>query len=455
MNAQTGYRVVERGQALDRGELAAALAKDGQLLMPILELITSARGVVDEVIDVIGRATIEAVLNLSADRVAGPPRQGKRTGKDPGVTRHGSQRGVVRLSDRTLQVRRPRVRSTCTAGTPSREIPIPAYAALREHPGSGERMLDILMRGVSTRNYQGVIREMADTAGVSKSSVSREFIAASQKTLEDLLARRFDGEGGPAIVAVYIDGIILGSGENKHHVLTALGVDEQGNKVVLGMREGASENAAVVKALLEDLVERGIKPERVEGGRRRLFILDGSKALRAGIDAVYGSDQPVQRCRIHKIRNVQGHLPEGKARYATMVLRAAFKMEDHGKARAKIKELAGELQDQWPGASGSLLEGLDELFTINRLGLPASLRRSLATTNIIESPQSTVRRLTHKVDNWQDGAMALRWAAASFVQAEKTMRKIAGHKQLWMLKAALEDQSGRENPALAESRKAG
>lgn len=437
MNAQTGYRVVGRedvvGGRIDAKELAAALARDGQVLLPLLELLTTGRAVVDEAIDVMGRATIQEILRLSAAEVAGAPHQGKRS--PAGITRHGSQGGVVPLSDRTLRVDRPRLRN---AGG---EVPIPAYEALKAHPGAGAKVLDTLLRGVSTRNYKDVIREMADTAGVSKSAVSRAFVEASEKTLEALLARRFDTVN---ILAIYIDGIILGA----HHVLAALGVDDRGGKHVLGVREGASENAAVTKALLEDLVERGIAP-----GVRRLFVIDGSKALRAAIDAVYGADQPVQRCRIHKIRNVQGHLPEARARYATLVLRAAFRMEDHVKATGKIKDLARELEDEWPSASGSLLEGLDELFTVNRLGLPPSLRRSLATTNIIESPQATVRRLTHKVDRWRDGRMALRWAAASFVEAEKTMRRIGGCGQLWMLAAALD--APKEDHSLAPMKKAG
>jgi transposase-like protein len=433
MNAQTGYKVVGREQALNSRELAAALARDGQALLPIVELITNGQAVVDEAIDVMGRATIEAVLELSARELAGEPHQGK---KGRGITRHGRQGGVVKLSDRTLRVARPRLRR------PDGEAAVPAYAALRAHPGAGTKMMDTLLKGVSTRNYGRVIKEMADTAGVSKSAVSREFVEQSEKALEELQARRFDNR---TILAVYIDGIDLSG----HHVLTALGVDEEGTKHVLGMREGASENAAVVKALLEDLAERGIRP-----GVQRLFIIDGSKALRAGIDAVYGSDQPVQRCRIHKIRNVQGHLPENKARYATLVLRAAFKMEDHMKAATKIRDLARELEPEWPSASSSLLEGLEEMFTVNRLGLPPSLRRCLATTNIIESPQSTVRRLTHKVDRWRDGSMALRWAAASFLEAEKTMRKIGGCQQVWMLAAALE-RSDQAAGTLAESRKAG
>ena len=431
MSAQTGYKVVGREQVLNSRELAAALAKDGQALLPIVELITNGQAVVDEAIDVMGRATIEAVLELSAAQIAGDPHQGK---KGNGIARHGRQRGVVKLSDRTLRVGRPRLRDG------DGEVAIPAYAALREHPGAGAKMMDTLLKGVSTRHYQGVIRQMAHTAGVSKSAVSREFVEQSEKSLEALQARRFDDR---TILAIYIDGIDLSG----HHVLTALGVDEAGGKHVLGMREGASENAAVVKALLEDLVERGIAP-----GVRRLFIIDGSKALRAGIAAVYGSDQPVQRCRIHKIRNVQGHLPDPKARYASLVLRAAFKMEDHAKAMGKIRDLARELEQEWPSASSSLLEGLEEMFTVNRLGLPPSLRRCLATTNIIESPQSTVRRLTHKVDRWRDGGMALRWAAASFLEAEKTMRKIGGCQQVWMLAAALE-RSDQDRPATA--RKAG
>lgn len=397
-------------------------AKDGQLLAPMLELITSGKAVVDQAIDVMGRATIEAVLRISAAEVAGQPHQGRKS--TSGITRHGWQGGIVPLSDRTLRVKRPRLRHR------RGEEELPAYTALKSHPGAGAKVLDTRLKGVNTRNYRGVIREMADTAGVSESQVSREFVEQSEKTLEDLLARRFDTMN---MVAIYIDGIILGSGQRKHHVLTAPGVDESGRKHVLGLREGASENAAVVKALLEDLVERGIAP-----GVQRLFVIDGSKALRAATDAVYGADQPVQRCRIHKIRNVQDHLPENKARYATLVLRAAFRMEDHGRAMGKIRDLARELGDEWPGASGSLLEGLDELFTVNRLGLPPSLRRSRATTNIIESPQSTVRRRTNKVDRWRDGSMALRWAAASFVEAEKTMRRIGGRGQMWMLAAALE-----------------
>lgn len=256
-----------RDEVLGSRDLAAALCKNGQMLAPMLELITAGKAVVDEANDVMGRATIEAVLRISAAQVAGQPHQGRKgTG---GITRHGFQAGAVPLSDRTLRVAKPRLRGA------DREVAVPAYQALRQHPRAGPKMMDTLFKGVSTRHYQGVICEMANTAGASKSAVSREFVQQSEKVLEDLLARRFDDR---VIVAIYIDGIILGTSQNKHHILTPLGVDEHGNKLVLGLREGASENGAVVKALLEDLVQRGVKP-----GLKRLFIIDGSKALRAGI----------------------------------------------------------------------------------------------------------------------------------------------------------------------------
>ncbi|MBM3271575.1 MAG: transposase [Candidatus Sericytochromatia bacterium] len=178
---------------------------------------------------------------------------------------------------------------------------------------------------------------------------------------------------------------------------------------------------------------------RPPAGRRRLFVIDGSKALRAGIDAVFGADNPVQRCRNHKLENVAGHLPEDDATYARLVMRAAFKM-DAKEGIKKLKELAGRYQDGHPSAAGSLLEGLEELFTINRLGLPPALRRSLGTTNIIESPQGTMKRTMRRVTNWRSGDMALRWAAASGLKAERTMRKIGGYRDLSILDAALKEE---------------
>jgi transposase-like protein len=262
----------------------------------MLELIENAQTAVDELIHVMGRATIEAVLLMSAAQLAGPKQQGKKIDRD--IAYHGSQTGRVALKERQLRVTKPRLRKKAPKPGEAGEVEIPAYEAMRKDRRLAERMLEILMAGVSTRRYQHVLPEMAETVGVSKSEVSRETIKAGEQTLKELAERDLSGL---EILAVWIDGIQLG----RYHVICAVGVDTAGNKRVLALREGATENAVVAKVLLEDLVGRGLDPRR-----RYLFVVDGAKALRSAIDTVFGTDQPVQRCRNHKIRNVVGHLPE-------------------------------------------------------------------------------------------------------------------------------------------------
>ena len=314
---------------------------------------------------------------------------------------------------------------------------VPAYAAMRRPGAVADRMLEVLMAGVSTRKYGRVIGEMADTVGVSKSAVSRETVEASERVLKELMERRLDAWD---LLVIYLDGIQMGS----HHVLAAVGVDSDGKKHVLGVREGASENAEVTSALLEDLVERGLDP-----GRRRLFVIDGSKALRKAIEKVFGQRHPIQRCRNHKLRNVLGHLPKDQHPQVKAAFRAAMKL-DAKQGEQKLEQLARWLERDHPSASASLREGLSEMFTINRLGLPPRLRKCLGSTNLIDSTHSGVRQKTRRVTNWKNGAMALRWAAASFVETEKSYRRIIGYDQLWMLRAHLDDHE-----PVAEMRKAG
>ena len=269
---------------------------------------------------------------------------------------------------------------------------------------------------------------MTETVGVSKSEVSRETIEAGERTLKGLAERDLSGL---EILALWIDGLQLGP----YHVICAVGVDAGGHKHVLGLREGATENAVVAKALLQDLVGRGLDPKR-----RYLFVVDGAKALRSAIDTVFGTDQPVQRCRNHKIRNVVGHLPEDQHEQAKATLRAAFKL-DGKEGTAKLDQYASWLEPQWLDAASSLREGLGEMFTINRLGLPSVLRRCMGTTNIIDNGHSAARDRMRRVKNWQSGSMALRWTAAALDVASKGFRRIMGYGHLWMLKAALEESS--------------
>jgi putative transposase len=418
------YKIAER---TDSRKIAEFLSKDGQLLLPFLELVCDTERAVDELIDVAGKGAIEAVLLLSAQQIAGPKQPGKARGQ---ITWHGRQHGAVSLSERKLRVEKPRLRKKGRGF--GKEVAVPAYEALVMNSRLGSRILEILMKGVSTRKYKEILPQMAETVGVSKSQISREFIAGSEKQFRQLCERRFDDTD---ILAVYIDGIQFGD----CHVIVALGVDSGGFKHVLGLREGSSENSQVATDLLNDMVDRGIKPDRL-----RLFVIDGSKALRCAIDAVYGSKNPVQRCRNHKIRNVLGYLPDDQKEQARCAMKAAFSMEAV-KGKQKLKQLAKWLEREYPSAASSLLEGLDEMFTINALGLPAMLRRCLGSTNVIESPNSGVRGRTRRVKHWQDHAMVVRWVAASLLDMEQHFKRIMGYQQLWILDAKLKDLAGDGN----------
>jgi putative transposase len=415
---EKNYQVINRN---DRRALARWLTKHGQGLLPLVELVESTELALEELIDVSGRAAIEAVLELSAMQVAGEPQRGRRAGE---IIWHGHQRGQVSLAERKVRVQRARLRRR--GGGVGAEVAIPAYEALKRNHRAGARMLEILLRGVSTRNYAKVLPEMAESVGVSRSAVSREFVAASEDQLKVLCERRLDEL---EILIVYIDGIQFG----EHHVMVALGVDPKGKKHLLGVREGATENAAVVSELLEDLVARGLSPRQ-----RRLFVIDGSKALRAAITRVFGERVPIQRCRNHKLRNVRDHLPRHLQAQVASAMRASFRLAPE-EGIAKLKQQASWLEREYPDAAGSLREGLEELFTINRLALSPSLCRALGSTNIIENPNSTARRKTDRVTYWRDGEMVKRWVAAAFLDAEKSFRRILGYRDLWMLKAILNE----------------
>jgi putative transposase len=432
------YQIVSADANLDSKELATFLAKDGQLLLPMLDLVEQAQCAIDDLVDVMGRATIEAILRMSAEQMAGPRQQGKKCDRE--VRYHGVQKGRVALKERQLRVDKPRLRKKNPQPGRSGEVEIPAYAAMQKDGRLADRMLQIMMAGVSTRRYEQVLPEMAEQVGISKSQVSREFIEAGERLLKQLAERDFSETD---LLVIYVDGVQFGP----YHVICAVGVDDQGRKHVLGFREGASENAEVAQALLHDLVERGVSPFR-----RRLFVIDGSKALRKAIDQVFGENNPVQRCRNHKLRNVVGHLPKEQHEQAAATLKAAWKL-DADEGRNKIEQYASWLQRDWPSAAASLREGLSELFTINRLGLPSTLRRCLGTTNLIDNSHSCVRERTRRVKHWQSGTMALRWTGAAFAAAELNFRRIMGHEHLWMLKAALDEQNN--DSELAQETKAG
>lgn len=417
------YHVVGVNSKKAAKRVEAFCRANGQLLLPLVELIEQARLAVDTLIEEAGRGVIETILELSAAEVAGPKTPGKATGE---IRWHGTQPGRVKLADRQLAVRRPRLRRKGQG--PDGEVSVPAYEALRTSDRTGAEMFAKLLRGVSTRHYREVVPQMAATVGVSKSAVSREVVEASARQLEQLLERRWEEV---EILVIYIDGMQFGD----HHVISAVGVDREGRKHVLGIQLGATENAAAVKDLLVHLREQGLRTEK-----RYLFVIDGAKALRAAIGEVFGGGQLVQRCRTHKLRNVVEHLPAQEKMLQSQVrclMRAAWRSGQAEEGMARMRKLAETLAAHHPEAARSLLEGLEETFTINRHDVPPSLHRCLATTNIIESPQAGVRKKTGNVCRWRDGKMVLRWVAGAFLMTEKRFRKIMGHQDLWALAAIL------------------
>jgi putative transposase len=407
------YQIVTRA-AKEAGAVIEQFCKaNGQILLPILSLVQSASQVVDTVIHEIGVKTLELILALSAEEVAGPVTPGKVSGE---IRHHGSQMGRVQLADRKVKVRRPRLRHK-TEG----EVKIPAYEALRQNQLLSQYMLGALMRGVSTREYREVLPQMAATVGISRSAVSRQAIDASVEQLKQLQERRWDQV---EILVIYIDGQRFG----EHLILSAVGVDLEGHKHVMGIAAGATENATAVKGLLTGIRDRGLPTDR-----KYLFIIDGAKALRTAIDEVFGKEQAVQRCRNHKLENVMNELPKEEQEQTRKLMRAAFKAPTAEEGEKRLEQIARQLEHDRSSAARSLREGMKEMFTLQRLKIPTSLHKCLATTNLIESPHSGIRKRTHNVCRWRDADMVERWVASAWLLTEKHFRRIDGHEHLWTL----------------------
>jgi len=402
----------------DHNGLLAHFAQCPELFAPMLNLIANGKQSIESVMNQAGRAVVELLLQLSATSIAGDKSPGRQSGE---VLWHGSQGGQICLLERRLKVSKPRLR---TRGRPGREVPIPLYQQLQGASRLAARMSEILVSGVSTRKYARVLPAMAASAGIAKSSVSRVMKGASEASLRQLMERSFHEHD---ILGVYIDGIEVAG----HHVVAAVGLDERGEKHLLGLVGGSSENAGVVKDLLQSLVKRGI-----DASVQRLFVIDGSKAIRSAIEQVYGEQGLVQRCRAHKVRNVTERLPEPMRAHIKSVMHAAYKLPEK-EGMARLRQQAKWLQAQYPDAAASLLEGLEETFSVNRLKLTPALMRCLCTTNIIENPNGAVRRVTGRVCRWRDPQMVLRWMASAYLEAEKCFRRIQGYRDLWVLSTAL------------------
>ena len=351
------------------------------------------------------------------------------------AVRHGHESGEVTLGGRRVAVERPRVRSADGRA----EVRSRTYEYFADRDPMTRSVLERMLAGVSTRRYlrtQEPVGSEVELAArsTSKSSVSRTFIERTRRSLDELMSRRLDDV---RLAVMMIDGLELQGRTN----VVALGITTEGVKIPLGLWEGSTENATVATALLSDLVERGLDPEQ-----GILFVIDGAKALRKAIRNVFG-DAPVHRCVRHKERNVLDHLPERERPGMKQRLRRAWALDNHDRALEQLRALAGELDRSYPGAAGSLREGMEETLTLTRLGVTGNLKRTLESTNPCESMLEIVRHTQRNVKRWSSGEMALRWTAAGMLEAERQFRKIIGYRDLATLVIAIERNNDRRRHA--------
>jgi transposase-like protein len=365
----------------------------------------------------VGLEVLRQMLAVDVTALAGAK---GRHNPDRSAYRHGTETTRVVMGGQKVSVKRPRVRSK-----ESSELQLPTLSVFQNEDPLNRVLLQRLLCGVSTRKYSRTLDEsLEDAACVSKSEASRRFAAAMEARMDEFFKRRIEG----SFPAMMIDGLELG----KMTIIAAMGIDSEGRKRILGLAEGGSENSEVVKALLADLVERGL-----DASEPRLYILDGGKALHKAVKDTFGKKAVIQRCQVHKKRNVLSYLPESEQANVSLAMTTAYREFEYGKAKASLELLADNLAYRYPKAADSLREGLEETLTAHRLKLPGLLRQTLSSTNAMESANSGCMGIIRRVCNFKNGAMTLRYAAAGFLEAERGFRRIKGYKQIPILQNAL------------------
>ena len=392
-----------------------------QMPLPMLAAMTEVGHSFQSLCVDAGRQVLAAMMEHERTTLCGPKwiPNPKRE-----AVRAGSTRSLIVLGGRQIEIKRPRARSV-HAG--ERELPSYRWAADRDP--LDQRTMEAIACGVATRKYPRVLDPLGAEereVSVSRSAVSRRFVALSATVVLTYLSRPL---GERKLRIIMIDGIVF----HDHTILIALGITADGHKVVLGVREGTTENAGVAKALLRDLIERGLSTE--DG---ILFVIDGAKGLRAAITAIFGKLALIQRCQVHKERNVLDHLPDALTLGTRRAIRDAYQCPDAALAERQLERLARSLEREHPGAAGSLREGLSETLTLSRLALSGALYRSLRSTNPIENLNGAVAQFAHNVRRWRDGEMIVRWVATAVREAEKQFRRLRGYKEMPLLIAALD-----------------
>jgi len=398
------------------------MAADGnpavQLVLPMAEMVGWLRQGVSALIRQAGLRMMELLMEEEVRERVG---ERSRPQPDRTASRWGTERGYCVVMGQKVPIDRPRVRTT-----DDREVRLGSYELFHRGEPLTETVWEKLMLGLSTRNYGRAVREFAEAYGLEKSAISEHFIEASREKLKAMMERRLDKV---RLCALLIDATPFAG----QQMVVALGVCQDGRKMILGIRQGATENATVVGELLGDLINRGL-----DLTEPRLYVLDGGKALHTAVRKYAGESAPIQRCQVHKRRNVLDHLTDEQKPLVARKLNAAYALEDYAAAKQALDTLHRELMDLNPSAARSLGEGLEETLTVHRLHIPLQLRKTLASTNIIESAFSIVERVCANVKRWHGGDQRERWVGSGLLAAEKQFRRVQGHKQIPILLRELE-----------------
>ena len=399
-----------------------AMAADGnpavQMVLPMAEMVGWLRQGVGELVRQAGLRLMDLLMQEEVRELVGErgQRQAERR-----ANRWGRERGYCVVMGQKVPVERPRVRST-----DDREVRLGSYELFHRGEPLTETVWEKLMLGLSTRKYGQAVREFTEAYGLEKSAVSEHFIEASRAKLQEMMERRLDKT---RLCALLIDATPFAG----QQLVVAMGISQDGRKMILGLRQGATENATVVGELLGDLVNRGL-----DFSDPRLYILDGGKALTAAVKKHVGESAAIQRCQVHKRRNVLDHLADEQKPAVAQRLNAAYALEDYAAAKQALNTLHRELMDLNPSAARSLGEGMEETLTVHRLHVPMQLRKTLASTNVIESAFSIVEQVCKNVKRWHGGDQRERWVGSGLLVAQKQFRKVTGHKQIPALLRELE-----------------
>jgi putative transposase len=423
---QKRYQIDKQRAVQQFRRLATETNPDIQMILPLAGIAAMLQEGVGHLMREAGLLLMMGVMEEEVRHVVGERSvpNGARQ-----ANRWGKEQGYCVVDGQKVPIQRTRVRDK-----DNREVKLGSYELFQRSGPLEAAVWDKMMRGLSTRNYGPVVKDFASAYGVEKSTVSENFIEASREKLKELMERRLEKLN---LCAVLIDGTPF----KDRQMIAALGIGCDGMKTVLGLREGATENTAVVSELLSDLVERGL-----DFSTPRLYILDGGKALHAAVKRHAGESAFIQRCQVHKKRNVIDHLPQDHKADVKRKLQNAYAMTEYSDAKRALDRLHRELMDINPSAARSLEEGMEETLTVHRLRVPEQLRRTLSSTNVIESAFSIVETVCRNVKRWRDGDHIERWIASGLLVAERQFRKVIGHREIPMFVSSMVHVIGSKKP---------